>query len=91
MSRDPEDGVAHDPASLHKYLYSNGDPVNGIDPWGREDMFETEGRIAKAEVAITASVILWSVPVSAFEGAIVARLLVAGEGKGENSLPMQLS
>jgi RHS repeat-associated protein len=35
LSRDPEDGNAKDPASLHKYLYANGDPVNGIDPTGR--------------------------------------------------------
>jgi RHS repeat-associated protein len=37
MSRDPEDGDITVPASLHKYLYANGDPVNGIDPMGRED------------------------------------------------------
>jgi hypothetical protein len=35
MSRDPLDGQATDPASLHKYLYANGDPVNGFDPTGR--------------------------------------------------------
>jgi len=37
LSRDPLDGRALDPASLHKYLYADGDPVNGIDPSGRED------------------------------------------------------
>jgi hypothetical protein len=36
MSRDPKDGRAQDPASLHKYLYANGDPLNRIDPRGRE-------------------------------------------------------
>jgi len=41
MSRDPEDGNAKDPASLHKYLYAGGDPVNWIDPSGRDDMIET--------------------------------------------------
>jgi len=40
MSRDPEDGNAKDPASLHKYLYANGDPVNGWDPMGREDAID---------------------------------------------------
>jgi hypothetical protein len=35
MSRDPKDGYIDEPASLHKYLYANGDPVNGIDPTGR--------------------------------------------------------
>jgi RHS repeat-associated protein len=36
MSRDPEAGKAKIPASLHKYLYANGDPVNGWDPTGRD-------------------------------------------------------
>ena len=40
MSRDPEDGNSKDPASLHKYLYAGGDPVNVIDPMGREAMIE---------------------------------------------------
>ena len=40
LSRDPEDGKTLDPATLHKYLYANGDPVNGIDPRGREDLVE---------------------------------------------------
>jgi RHS repeat-associated protein len=35
LSRDPEDGKAKVPASLHKYLYAFGDPVNRIDPRGR--------------------------------------------------------
>jgi hypothetical protein len=36
MSRDPEDGKIKDPKTLHKYLYADGDPVNRIDPRGRE-------------------------------------------------------
>jgi RHS repeat-associated protein len=40
LSRDPLDGNAIDPASLHKYLYANGDPVNGIDPMGRGVLIE---------------------------------------------------
>jgi len=39
LSRDPEDGLFTDPASLHKYLYANGDPINGWDPTGRDDDF----------------------------------------------------
>jgi RHS repeat-associated protein len=35
LSRDPEDGYAKDPASLHKYLYAGGDPVNRIDSNGK--------------------------------------------------------
>lgn len=44
MSRDPEDhklrgpdGKPIDPRELHKYLYADGDPVNGMDPTGRGD------------------------------------------------------
>jgi RHS repeat-associated protein len=36
LSRDPEDGNAKDPQSLHKYLYAGGDPVNWADPIGRD-------------------------------------------------------
>ena len=41
LSRDPEDGKAKDPASLHKYLYAGGDPVNLADPRGRDSILET--------------------------------------------------
>jgi RHS repeat-associated protein len=43
MSRDPLDGNAIDPASLHKYLYADGDPVNAIDPSGRGPLLEAIG------------------------------------------------
>lgn len=36
MSCDPEDGKASDPKTLHKYLYAGGDPVNAMDPTGRD-------------------------------------------------------
>jgi RHS repeat-associated protein len=35
LSRDPEDGQALDPKTLHKYLYAGADPVNAMDPTGR--------------------------------------------------------
>ena len=37
-----------DPKSLHKYLYAGGDPINMIDPTGRQDMIEYTLLIAKA-------------------------------------------
>lgn len=46
MSRDPEDGKPIDPKTLHKYLYAGGDPVNGIDPLGREELLEAGLEIA---------------------------------------------
>jgi RHS repeat-associated protein len=35
MSRDPNAGRIAVPATLHKYLFAGGDPVNGMDPSGR--------------------------------------------------------
>ncbi|QDU80100.1 hypothetical protein Pla110_18220 [Polystyrenella longa] len=40
---DPFFGNLDDPQSLHKYLYTHGDPVNGIDPTG---MFSVTGMLA---------------------------------------------
>jgi RHS repeat-associated protein len=39
MSRDPENGNLSDQVSLHKYLYAGSNPVNYVDPRGR-DLFE---------------------------------------------------
>jgi len=47
MSRDPLDGQLTDPKSLHKYLYADGDPVNGVDPMGREDLFAYDVQLKK--------------------------------------------
>jgi len=40
VGRDPAEGDQFDPASLHKYLYAQGDPVNWVDPTGRDDLEE---------------------------------------------------
>jgi RHS repeat-associated protein len=40
MSRDPENGKIKDPRTLHKYLYAEGDPVNRIDPKGKDAIAE---------------------------------------------------
>ena len=40
MSRDPQDNSRLNPNDLHKYLYANGDPINGVDPTGRGVMIE---------------------------------------------------
>jgi RHS repeat-associated protein len=34
LSRDTYSGITTDPASLHKYLYANGSPINFADPTG---------------------------------------------------------
>jgi len=35
---DSYDGRINDPITLHKYLYTNGDPVNNVDPSGKFSM-----------------------------------------------------
>lgn len=37
MTQDSYGGEVHNPASLHRYRYANGNPVNYIDPSGRDD------------------------------------------------------
>jgi len=53
MSRDPENGNGLDPKSLHKYLYANGDPVNGLDPTGR-GAYEVGFQLGRAVAMIPA-------------------------------------
>jgi RHS repeat-associated protein len=38
---DPFFGNLQDPLSFHKYLFTHGDPVNGIDPTGRQTLVST--------------------------------------------------
>jgi RHS repeat-associated protein len=39
--RDAYNGNKYDPQSLHRYLYANGDPINGRDPSGNETLIST--------------------------------------------------
>jgi hypothetical protein len=50
MSRDPLDGDITNPGTLHKYLYAQGDPVNGMDPTGRVD----EAEVGQIDLGIAA-------------------------------------
>jgi len=58
LSRDPNDGDVTQPATLHKYLYANGDPVNGWDPTGRGDLTEfvtfIQKKVLPAVIAVKA-------------------------------------
>jgi RHS repeat-associated protein len=49
LSRDPNHGYIGWPSSLHKYAYASADPVDRVDPMGREDMIEVGG----ADEAVT--------------------------------------
>jgi RHS repeat-associated protein len=53
LSRDPEDGKILDPATLHKYLYAGGDPINRWDSTGR-DFLGYVIQIAQEHVVILA-------------------------------------
>ena len=61
LSRDPEDGKAVDPKTLHKYLYAGGDPVNGVDPMGREEEIEDASVTAYREAKVIKTAFLFAV------------------------------
>ena len=67
LSRDPEDGKAADPKTLHKYLYADGDPVDASDPTGQEAMFETAKILHRSAVKTTKTVIAIATCISALE------------------------
>ena len=56
LSRDPEDGDPTNPATLHKYLYAGGDPVNALDPTGRDSLLETVVIYAKRVLPVVSAV-----------------------------------
>jgi RHS repeat-associated protein len=58
LSRDPLDGHSWDPKTLHKYLYAGGDPVNRIDPSGREAILQF--LFTTADISMPAEVVLSS-------------------------------
>ena len=47
LSRDPLGESITNPATLHKYLYAGGDPVNRVDPSGREDLEEEPSLLSR--------------------------------------------
>ena len=50
LTGDIYEGQNPDPASLHKYLYANADPVNLLDPSGRMSMGEIMTTVAVASM-----------------------------------------
>ena len=54
LSRDPENGDPASPASLHKYIYADGEPVDLADPSGRGAMGET----AKLTITVSAPAVI---------------------------------
>jgi len=58
LSRDPENGQLTAPASLHKYLYAGGNPVNWIDPNGQETLIDYAILIQKAVAVVTLAAVV---------------------------------
>jgi hypothetical protein len=46
---DTDEGVDTDPLSLHKYLYTEGDPVDGVDPTGNDNLAEITAGFSVSE------------------------------------------
>ena len=55
LSLDPHQGNRHDPASLHKYMYANANPVNNVDPTGLTSIAEMSGAMAGQGILAGAS------------------------------------
>jgi RHS repeat-associated protein len=68
---DTEEGESNDPLSLHKYLYAGGDPIDRLDPSGR-DFLDTLGAAAISvgslanQTAIVATTVLGSVYINLY-------------------------
>ncbi len=52
-SMDTFEGSPGFPRSLHKYLYSSGDPINRVDPSGNQDTLVEEAEEEAGEIAIS--------------------------------------
>jgi RHS repeat-associated protein len=62
LSRDPEDGKAIDPKTLHKYLYADGDPVNVIDPRGQSSTADYVLTAVIVAAVVEAPMHYWWIP-----------------------------
>ena len=63
---DTEEGNDDNSLSLHKYLYANADPVDGLDPSGHDD-------IAEMGMAMSMSMTLDAMPSAAMVGAAAVK------------------
>ena len=89
-SVDPDEGTQQAPQSLHRYLYANADPIQGVDPSG-EVTLEEEEEVAEASVPIqtatlqTAQAGRSAINLARFAAAVVSAAALAAEG--DNSPP----
>jgi len=100
MSRDPEDGVPTDPATLHKYDYADGDPVDGTDPSGRNAVMEYTEVTVKIDIGALPAVAALGCAVSVAYNVIALNVITArditptlnckAKGKGRMRVQLQL-
>ena len=62
---DPYQGDIQNPATLHKYLYAQADPVNRVDPSGLADLFEYSFMVRNTvyKIAIHSAHHYWRLPI----------------------------
>ena len=77
MSRDPNEGRPLDPKTLHRYLYANGDPINGVDPTGHADLIEYAVNLGNRVQIYTQIYVPMYVGTLQFYGTIAAALSAA--------------
>jgi len=70
---DTDEGDNEEPLSLHKYLYCQADPINGVDPSGNDDIGDVLGAI---DIGVTLAQI--STPVS---GGSIHAIVDSGNNK----------
>jgi RHS repeat-associated protein len=69
MTQDTYEGNDYDPASLHKYLYANANPVNMIDPSGHATISE-EGAKLGIIGTLLANPFIWRITIAGVMGLI---------------------
>jgi hypothetical protein len=89
MSRDSEDpavrgpdGTPIDPKKLHKYLYAGGDPVNAVDPTGRDYVGYVAGVLEESIAIVRATAI--AVRTELFEACLVGEVPLERIGCGSS-------
>lgn len=80
-NQDSYEGSSGDPASLHKYLYANADPLGFRDPGGRMTMAEV-----MVDTAIVGLISIIAVPQVFEMGMTAARTLIAAGLEGAEKL-----
>src|SRR5215213_2091676 len=62
---DPYQGDIQNPATLHKYLYAQADPVNRVDPSGLADLFEYSFMVRNTvyKIALHSAHHYWRLPI----------------------------